>query len=114
MKQEIVNNSRSKPRGGVMSKRSQATIVCTVAPGMFSSEREVYITLADGREISALVDKRSVIVEQEPRPDLQVPGKVKVSLIQVDEKSRSALIDLPQAGFSEGPRVRVSLGQLRQ
>jgi len=95
-----------------MAKANGTMLACKVTVGMFSTERGVVVELPDGRRVSALVDERSVIVSQEPRPGGEVPGRVRVSVIELEENS--AIVDLPQAGFTEGPRLRVPRAFLRQ
>lgn len=74
---------------------------------MFSTERQVTITLPDGNEIEALVDHRSVISKEAPKPGKPVKGFVAVSVIQYDKQSKDALVDLPQGSFMKGPRIRI-------
>ncbi len=74
---------------------------------MFSTEREVFIELDAGREVTALVDQRSVIEPRQPAPGESVNGRVKVSVVEVDRRSGSALVDLPQPAFALGSRIRV-------
>ena len=95
-------------RGVSMKKQSfdpEVTISCKVSPGMFTNERGVRIKLPDGREVSTLVDKRHVLLDKEPLPGSEVDGRVKV--VVVETTPDSVLVDLPQPGFGEGPRLRV-------
>jgi hypothetical protein len=89
----------------------EATLDCLVTPGLFSSEVGVLITLADGRQVSALVDKRQVVTLEELRRGEKTQGRVKVAVIS--EEKDSVIIDLPQPTLSNGPRLRVSKNALR-
>jgi hypothetical protein len=92
-----------------MSKKEKTvpTVACKVSRGMFSTEREVFIQLDAGREVTALVDQRSVIEPKQPAPGESVNGRVKVSVVQIDKKSGSALVDLPQPAFAVGSRIKI-------
>ena len=89
----------------------EITMSCKVSRGMFSSERGVHVRLPDGREVSALVDKRHVIVERDPRPGSEVSGRVKVDVVKVGKDS--VIVDLPQPGIAAGPRLKVPKSFLR-
>lgn len=78
---------------------------------MFSSERGVLVELPDGRKVTALVDKRHVIVDKDPQPGGEVEGRVKVFI--VEQKRDSVIVDLPQPGLTEGPRLKVPKTFLR-
>lgn len=91
-----------KKRG---AEAKTAFLRCKVSRGMFSTERGVLVELPGGRKVSALVDKRSVLVSRDPRTGEEVEGRVKVSVLET--KKDSALVDLPQPGLTEGPRLRV-------
>ncbi|HWP58827.1 MAG TPA: hypothetical protein VNL14_13125 [Candidatus Acidoferrales bacterium] len=85
--------------------KGEPRISCSVGPGMFSSERAISIDLPDGRKISALVDRRNVIPDRDVKPGEEYNGHVKVAVVEV--KKDSAIVDLPQPGFTEGPRLKV-------
>lgn len=89
------------------NKKAAPTVACKVSLDMFSTERQVFIQLDGGREVTALVDQRSVIEPKRPTPGESVNGRVKVSVVEIDKKSGSALVDLPQPTFALGSRVRV-------
>jgi hypothetical protein len=91
-----------KKRG---SEAKTALLRCKVSQGMFSTERGVLVELPDGRRVSTLVDKSSVLVSRDPQTGEEVDGRVKVSVLET--KKDSALVDLPQPGLTEGPRLRV-------
>ncbi len=93
-------------------KNQEPTIRCTASLGMFTSEREIRVDLADGRKVSALVDKRDVIVEQDPPPGGEVNGRVKVAVVAAAGKN-AVIVDLPQGGLTEGPRVTVPKSSLK-
>jgi hypothetical protein len=96
-----------------MSKRTlemEAALRCKVSPGMFSSERGVIIELQDGRKVAAFIDKRHVTVNQEPQSGREVDGYVKVSIVEIGEDY--VIVDLPQPGLIEGPRLKVSRNQI--
>ncbi|MGH7781861.1 MAG: hypothetical protein ACREQR_18750 [Candidatus Binataceae bacterium] len=97
---------KKKAKNGAVI-RGMATIPCTVLPGMFSTERQVLIELPNGQEIDALVDSRSVKVEEEPTAGESVRGFVSVSLVHFDPQTRQALVDLPQGSFTRGPRIQI-------
>ena len=85
--------------------KREPTISCSIGAGMFSSERTISIDLPDGRTVSAFVDRRDVIPDRNPRPGEEYRGHVKVALVEV--KKDSAIVDLPQPGLTEGPRLRI-------
>jgi hypothetical protein len=89
----------------------EATIPCLVSLGMFRDERGVRVRLPDGRELSVIVDRRSVIVETDPEPGKEVQGKLKVAVVAV--KDDRALVDLPQASFTSGPRLELPRAALQ-
>ena len=72
---------------------------------MFSSERAISIELPGGRTVSAFVDRHDVIPDRELKPGEEYRGHVKVFLVEV--KNNSAIVDLPQPGLTEGPRLAV-------
>jgi hypothetical protein len=90
-----------------MSKKIAPTIACQVARGMFSTEREIFVQAEGGREITALVDERSIIEPKQPAAGELIDGRVKVCVVEIDKKSGLALVDLPQPAFAVGCRVRV-------
>ncbi len=79
---------------------------CSVSTGMFSTERAISVELANGRTVTAFVDKSDVRVDHDPQPGQVVLGRVRVFL--VEKKDSSAVIDLPQSTISNGPRIEVS------
>jgi hypothetical protein len=85
--------------------RGEPTLSCSVGPGMFSSERAISIDLPDGRKVSAFVDRRNVIPDKDVKPGEEYNGHVKVAVVEV--KKDSAIVDLPQPGLTEGPRLKV-------
>ena len=87
------------------SEAETALLKCKVSRGIFSHERGVLVEFPDGRKVSALVDKSSVLVARDPVAGEEVDGRVKVSVLET--KKDSALIDLPQPALIEGPRLRV-------
>jgi hypothetical protein len=92
-----------------MSKKNKTapTVACKVSRGMFSSEREIFIQGDGGREVTALVDQRSVIEPKQPAPGESIDGRVKVSVVEIDKRSGFALVDLPQPAFGVGSRIKV-------
>lgn len=72
---------------------------------MFSTERAISIQLPSGRTVSAFVDRHDVIPDRELKPGEEYQGYVKVSVVEV--KNNSAIVDLPQPGLTEGPRLAV-------
>jgi hypothetical protein len=92
-----------------MSKKIKnvPTVACKISRGMFSTEREVFIQADGGREITALVDERSVIEPKQPAPGESINGRVKVSVVDIDRRSGFALVDLPQPAFAVGSRIKV-------
>ena len=88
-------------------KHTVPTVLCKIARGMFSSEREIFVQADGGREITALVDQRSVIEPKEPAPGESIDGRVKVSVVEIDKKLGFALVDLPQPAFAVGSRIKV-------
>lgn len=94
-----------------MNGNGESTIACMVSLGMFSTERGVVVKLPGGRSVATLVDKRSVIVDKDPAPGGQVPGRVKVFV--VSSEGDSVILELPQGAFAQGPRLRVPKGLLK-
>jgi len=90
---------------------AEATIDCKIFLGMFSSERGVVVELPDGRKVMAVVDKRYVFPDREPKPGTEVDGRVKVFI--VESKKDTAIVDLPQAGLTQGPRLEIPRTFLR-
>ncbi len=88
-------------------KKTAPTVACKVSRGMFSSEREIFIQRDGGREVTALVDQRSVIEPKQPAPGESIDGRVKVSVVAIDKRSGFALVDLPQPAFGVGSRIKV-------
>jgi hypothetical protein len=90
-----------------------ATIPCQVLPGMFSTERQVVITLPNGQEIDALVDHRSVVEPKESRTGKTSQGFVEVYLVNYDKRTKQALVDLPEGSFTKGPRIKIPSEMLK-
>lgn len=91
--------------------KEEGTITCTVSLGMFSNERAVVVRLPNGRSVSALVDRTSVTVDRDPSPGAEVEGRLRVFI--VGSTPDSIIVDLPQAGFTEGTRLKVPRGFLK-
>jgi hypothetical protein len=81
-------------------------IKCTVSKGMFQDERAVHLELADGRKVSAFVDKEDVAVREEPSAASAVSGTV--TAVVVEEHDTSIILDLPQSTLTNGTRVEVN------
>jgi hypothetical protein len=81
------------------------TIGCSISAGMFKSERMVSVELPGGHEVTTLVDRHQVIPDREVGPKEEYKGQVKVTVVQVQNKS--AIIDLPQPGLTQGTRLVV-------
>lgn len=79
---------------------------CTVTQGMFSTERGISITLADGAVVIAVVDATDVYVQDVLKPGQEVRGKVRAYV--VEERKETLLVDLPQPTLTSGPRLEVS------
>lgn len=82
-----------------------ATIVCRVSLGMFRDERAVRFELPGGHEVFVMVDRRNVVVPHDPLPGKEVDGRIRVAIVEL--RNDSALVDLPQASFTMGPRLEV-------
>ena len=95
-----------------MNPKEETTLSCMVSLGMFSTERGVVVALPGGQTVSALVDKRSVEVEQDPAPGREVQGRVRVFVVSSEDDS--VVLELQQAAFSQGPRLRVPKAWLRR
>jgi hypothetical protein len=74
---------------------------------MFSSEWLVSVEPPGSATITTFVNQRNVRIENRPTRTTNVDGWVRVSLVEIDKKSKSVLIDLPQGGLAESTRVRV-------
>ena len=72
---------------------------------MFKSERMVSVELPGGHEVTALVDRHQVIPDRELSPNDEYKGQLKVTVVEV--KNKSAVIDLPQPGLTQGTRLVV-------
>jgi hypothetical protein len=70
---------------------------------MFKSERMVSVELPGGQEVTAFVDRRQVIPDREITSSEEYKGQLKVTVVQI--KNDSAIIDLPQPGLTQGPRL---------
>jgi hypothetical protein len=81
------------------------TVTCSISAGMFKSERMVSVQLPGGHDVTALVDRHQVIPDREVSPNEEYKGQVKVAVLQV--KNKSAVIDLPQPGLTQGTRLVV-------
>ena len=81
------------------------TVTCSISPGMFKSERMVSVELPGGHEVTALVDRHQVIPDRELSPNDEYKGQLKVTVVEV--KNKSAVIDLPQPGLTQGTRLVV-------
>jgi hypothetical protein len=93
--------------------KNQFTVVnCLVALGTFSNERIVTLVMADGKKVTAFVDKRDILVTREPKEGEEVPGKLFISVIE--SKGNKVLIDLPQATISNGTRLYVAKPTLEE
>ena len=79
------------------------TVTCSISPGMFKSERMVSVELPGGQEVTAFVDRRQVIPDREITSSEEYKGQLKVTVVQI--KNDSAIIDLPQPGLTQGPRL---------
>lgn len=86
-------------------RKTEIGLICKVLLGMFSDERGVLIELPSGRKVSAIVDKSKVITREILKPDREVDGYVKVSVVEMSKNS--AVVDLPQSGLTNGTRVNV-------
>jgi len=91
---------KSHPKG-----KEITTVNCSISAGMFKSERMVSVELPGGHEVTALVDRNQVIPDREVSPSEEYKGQVKVTVVQV--RNNSAIIDLPQPGLTQGPRLVV-------
>jgi hypothetical protein len=90
---------------GHPKQKEITTVNCSISAGMFKSERMVSVELPGGHEITALVDRHQVIPDREVSPNEEYKGEVKVTVIQV--KNKSAIIDLPQPSLTQGTRLVV-------
>lgn len=72
---------------------------------MFKSERMVSVELPGGHEVTALVDRHQVVPDRELSPNEEYKGQLKVTVVEV--KNKSAVIDLPQPGLTQGTRLVV-------
>jgi len=96
-------------RANGSQKSAVWSLPCKVSLGMFSSEWLVSVEIPDARSIQTFVNKSSVIAQNEPTSDTKVDGRVRVSLVEVDPKTKSVLVDLP-----ESTRVRVPVSLVQQ
>jgi len=101
---------KTGPKGAT----KMTSLPCQVLPGMFSTERQVLIKLPGGQEIDALVDRRSVVIAEEPHAGKAVDGFVGVFLVGYDKHTKQALVDLPQGSFTKGPRIHVPPEMLKE
>ena len=80
-----------------MTESSKRWVTVTTSEGMFSSERAVSLTLADGKQVSFFADN-SLIQRDEGRELLQV------TLVSTDEAHRRDVVLLPVETFETGSR----------
>ena len=85
--------------------QEQRLLNVTLKPGMFRNEYNVTL-IVHGREISAVVDKESVIVITPPSDQTPGRGRLRVRVVEVDQTGE-ALVDLPRPAFTSEPRLRV-------
>ena len=90
---------------GKNNRNQIVRIICHVYPGMFSAEWGVAIKLHDNSVISALVDKKDVLVKKEPQPGSKVDGTLRVYIVQ--RSKESVVFDLPQPALAAGTRLEV-------
>jgi len=91
---------KSRPK-----EKETTTVNCSISAGMFKSERMVSVALPGGHEVTAFVDRHQVIPDREITPSEEYKGQLKVTVVQL--KNDSAIIDLPQPGLTQGPRLVV-------
>ena len=95
-----------------MAKPVHYFIRCKVSPGLFDTERQVIVQLGTGQEYVAFVDARNVKVKANQEPALNKPIDGWVRVLPVEVKKNTALVDLPQGGFTEGPRIEIPSKEL--
>jgi hypothetical protein len=78
-------------------------------PGIFRNEYTA-IARVGGREVSSVVPRDQVKVDQEPSEGRPGSGLLGVQVVR--ESPSEALIDLPTPAFTSEPRLTVSLGDL--
>jgi hypothetical protein len=95
-----------------IEKPIENTIPCKISNAMFSSERGVYVKLANGEKVSALLDKEQVEEHEELREGGEVTGRVKVYIVKTGDKT--TVVDLPPSGFGAGRRIEVPTHYLEE
>jgi hypothetical protein len=97
-----------------MAKLSSMYFVrCKVSPGLFDSERQVVLQLPSGKEYVAFVDARNVQVSPHTQPAINNPIDGWVRVLPVAVSKETAVVDLPQGSFTEGPRIQIPSKELR-
>ncbi len=87
-----------------------AYLECSIAPGMFSNEYEVVLSL-EGRKIAAVVGKENVEVVLQPLEGKPGTGWLRVRILDLTKDI--ALVDLPRPAFTSEPRLKVPRSVLR-
>jgi hypothetical protein len=89
----------SDPSQALRSDESERTIAAKLSRDMFSSEREILIQAHRGREVTALVDERSVVEPRRPAAGESINGRVKVFVVEMDKGSGHCTGGFATAGF---------------
>lgn len=90
-----------------MARREEGpfTIPCMVWPGLFSHERGIKVDLPGVENLVAFVDKKDVIVSEDPVPENGIQGRCRVYVVELE--GDSAIVDLPQPSVDRGTRFKI-------
>ena len=96
-----------------MTKREEGpfTIPCMVWPGLFSHERGIKVNLPGVENLVAFVDKKDVIVSEDPVPETGIEGRCRVYVVELE--GHVAVVDLPQPSVDRGTRFKIHMKFLK-
>ena len=94
--------AKAKPQSKNVTVRRSGTrayeIPCKVSLGLFSNEWLISVDVPDSKQLTTFVNQLNVRTEGTPTPENKVDGWVRVSLVEIDKRTNSVLVDLPQGG----------------
>jgi hypothetical protein len=83
----------------------EALLRVKLEPGMFDNEYTAILTIGD-REVSSTVDKGDIRDIKTTDSGSQT-GLLLVRVLEVNEETGNALVDLPRSAFTSEPRLNV-------
>ncbi len=89
------------------------TLPCKVSEGIFSFEKVVSVVMPTEQTYFGFVQDCNLILDQKPRGDEEVDGRIKISLIKFDNKNILFSFPEEQSTF-RGTRFKVPAGWFRE